>query len=280
MPIIGAHVSAAGGLYHVFENAKNINAQALQIFGASPRQWKANLPTAEILKKYHDAREKAGNPPVFLHAAYLVNLGSTDKELYKKSLENLATHLQIAELLKAEGLIYHIGSCKNSTTEKSFQLVADGMLKVLEKVPGNAHLIMENSAGGGDKIGTTLEEIGEIFHLANHPRIKVCIDTAHAFATGLLEKFTPAELEKFTKTAEKSFGLENLTVLHINDSKVPFNCKKDRHENLGEGHIGLQAFQNLAQHKYLGQLPWLLEVPGFDNQGPDKKNIEIANSLF
>lgn len=279
MPIIGAHVSTAGGLYHAFENAKNINADALQIFGASPRQWKANLPSKEILKKYHEAREKAKNPPVFLHAAYLVNLGTPDKELYKKSIENLSTHLQIAELLKAEGLVYHIGSYKNSSTEKSFQLVADGMLEVLKNVPGNAKLIMENSAGGGQKIGTTLEEIGEIFHLANHPRIKVCIDTAHAFASGLLEKFSPEELKNFTKTAEKSFGLKNLIVLHINDSKVPFNCKKDRHENLGQGFIGLPAFQNLANHKYLGSLPWLLEVPGFDNEGPDAKNIEIAKNL-
>ena len=161
------------------------------------------------------------------------------------------------------------------------------MLEVIKLSPGKTKLIMENSAGGGSKIGLTTDEIGAIYNLAKKMdakttknRIKICIDTAHAFGAGILEKFSKSELEKFKKDAEKSFGLENIIVLHINDSKVPFDSKKDRHENLGEGHIGIKAFESLAKDEYFSKIPWLLEVPGFEKKGPDKKNIDIAKSLF
>lgn len=282
--VIGAHVGASGGLYKCFANAKNIGADCVQIFGASPRQWQASLPDDDTLKKYHAARKEAelsaGKIPVFLHASYLVNLGTPDEAMYEKSLKNLSTHLQIAELLEAEGLIYHIGSWKNSSLEDSNKRVAEGMLKVLERAPGHAKLIMENASGGGNKMGVTPEEIGDIFRLANHERIKVCIDTCHAFAGGVLETFSATELENFKSRCDKSFGLKNLTVLHVNDSKIPFGRTTDRHDNLGEGHIGTPAFTSLAKDKFFTTLPWILEVPGFNNEGPDIQNIEIAKSLL
>ncbi len=278
MPILGAHVSVAGGLHNAFANAEKIGAKALQIFGASPRQWKAKLPDPEILKKYKEAKVKGW--PVFQHASYLPNFATPDDELYAKSIANLTAHLQIAEAIGSVGLIYHIGSHKNSDPDTAAKRISDGMHQVLKNVPGKANLIMENSAGGGQKMGLTAEEIGKIYQVKPHPRIKVCIDTAHAFGAGVLETYSPSELDKFKKACDKGFGLENLIVLHVNDSKVPFNSQKDRHENIGEGHIGLQAFQNLADDKFFSTIPWLLEVPGFEKGGPDKKNIDIINSLF
>lgn len=279
MTLIGAHVSTSGGIHKCFENAHNIGAQCIQIFGASPRMWKAKLPEKETIKKYFEEKDRFKIDKVFLHASYLVNLGTPDKELYIKSVENLKIHLEIAELIKAEGLIYHIGSAKNSTPEESYKRICEGMNEVISKVPGKAQLIMENSAGGGDKIGTTIEEIGVIFKQANNNRIKVCIDTAHAFGAGIIESYSPVELNEFTKKCDQAFDLKNLVVLHINDSKVPFDSKKDRHENIGEGHIGREAFRNLLHNKDLSSIPWLLEVPGFNNNGPDKENIDILKSL-
>jgi deoxyribonuclease-4 len=280
MPTIGAHVSTSGGLHNCFQNGINIGAEALQIFGASPRQWRAGLPAKDALTKYEEEKKKGENMPVFLHAAYLVNLATPDNELFQKSITNLTQHLKIANLLGAEGLIYHIGSYKNSTLEESEKRVAEGMLKVLEKAPGPANLIMENASGGGNKMGTTPEEIGAIFKMADHPRIKVCIDTCHAYAAGQLEKFTSSELEKFKTSCKKSFGLKNLTVLHVNDSKTEFNSGKDRHENIGQGNIGLEAFQNLAKDSFFSSIPWLLEVPGYEGNGPDTENMEITKDLF
>ena len=277
--IIGAHVSTAGGIQNCFKNAEKIGAEGVQIFGASPRQWKVSLPDEKALKAFHEEKKRSGITEIYLHASYLVNLGTPDKDLYEKSLGSLAGHLQIANLLEAKGLIYHIGSYKNSTWEESAKRVAEGMHKVMKSTPGPAKLIMENSAGGGNKMGLTLEEIGKIYHLADSERIKICIDTAHAFGAGIIKDCSPAELDTFVKEADKAFGLENFVVMHVNDSLVPFDSQKDRHENIGEGEIGLTAFKNLAKNNFLGKLPWLLETPGFDGNGPDKKNVDILKSL-
>ncbi len=277
--VIGAHVKTAGGVQNAFKNAEEIGAKCIQIFGASPRQWQSSLPSQETINEFLKEKSRSKISQVFLHASYLVNLATPDDELYEKSINNLSTHLQITNLLEAEGLVFHLGSYKNSTKPEAYKRQVKGMLKTLENAPGKANLIMENSSGGGSKIGTTIEGIGEMFRAANHPRIKVCIDTAHSFGAGLLETFTPEELKNFTEKCEKSFGLENLTVLHINDSKVPFNSKKDRHENLGQGLIGLQAFKNLAATPHLKDLPWILEVPGLEGNGPDRPNIEILESF-
>lgn len=277
--VIGAHVKTAGGVQNAFKNAEEIGAKCIQIFGASPRQWKTSLPLEETVQEFLKEKSRSGISQVFLHASYLVNLATPDDELYEKSINNLSTHLQIANLLEAEGLIFHLGSFKNSTKPEAYKRQVKGMLKTLENAPGKANLIMENSSGGGNKLGTTIEGIGEMFRAADNPRIKVCIDTAHSFGAGLLETFTPKELKAFTEKCDKAFGLENLTVLHINDSKVPFDSKKDRHENLGQGLIGLQAFKNLAQTPHLKDLPWLLEVPGLEGDGPDRPNIEILEKF-
>jgi deoxyribonuclease IV len=277
--VIGAHVKTAGGVQNAFKNAEEIGAKCIQIFGASPRQWKSSLPSQETIEEFLKEKSRSGISQVFLHASYLVNLATPDDELYEKSISSLSTHLQIANLLEAEGLVFHLGSSKNSTKPEAYKRQVKGMLKTLENAPGRANLIMENSSGGGSKLGTTIEGIGEMFRAANNPRIKVCIDTAHSFGAGLLETFTPKELTTFTEKCDKAFGLENITVLHINDSKVPFDSKKDRHENLGQGLIGLQAFKNLSKTPHLKDLPWILEVPGLEGNGPDQPNIKVLELL-
>ena len=149
MPIIGAHVSVAGGIEKCFANAKKIGAESIQIFGANPRQWKGTVPGEERIAAFKREHTKSGLGPVFLHASYLVNLGSPDNKIYHGSIGSLVLHLQIAEMIGAEGLIFHIGSAKNSTKAAAVARVAEGMKRTLEKVPGKSRLIMENAAGGG-----------------------------------------------------------------------------------------------------------------------------------
>ncbi len=279
MPIIGAHVSVAGGLYRCFDNAKAIGATAIQIFGASPRQWQVKVPTADDVKKYKEAQKASGLGPVFLHAAYLPNLGTAEKRLWHASVKNLAAHLEIAERIGANGLIFHIGSAKGQTKEQSLEAVARGMKEVLALVPGHSQLIMENAAGGGNKIGATPEEIGTIFHAVGSDRVKVCIDTQHAFASGLMTSYSAEEIRELITRCDAAFGFDSVAALHLNDSKSPSGSQYDRHENIGEGHIGLQAFADLAKHPKMKKLPWLLEVPGFDDNGPDKKNVDILKKI-
>lgn len=279
-PLIGAHVSASGGLYKVFENAAAIGAEAVQMFGASPRQWAVPIPSREAIDAYHVAWKKSAVKKVFLHAPYLPNIASPDADVRKKSITALSSHLHIAALLKSEGLIFHIGSSKPLPREDAVEVIAESMIEILKNVPGDTQLIIENTAGGGSRIGSTPEEIGEIMKRAKSKRIKVCVDTAHAFEAGLLDEYSSEKIKKMFNRFDAACGIENVVALHVNDSKTVFDSHHDRHENIGEGYIGLQGFQNLAKEKLISHTAWLLEVPGFNDKGPDKRNVDLLKACF
>ncbi len=192
----------------------------------------------------------------------------------------MAAHLAIAQALGAEGLIFHPGSGGEQLPEDAIAKTIEGMRQVLEAVPGETMLIMENTAGGGKKIGGTVEELGVLLKGAGSERVKVCIDTAHAFEAGLIEEYTPANTKALFDDFDKHVGLENVVAFHANDSKTAFNSHHDRHENLGEGFIGLNAFKVLAKEKRLFHAAWMLEVPGFEGMGPDKQNLDLLKSCF
>ncbi len=279
MPIIGAHVSAAGGLHKAIENATKIGADCIQIFGSSPRAYAVKFPDTTEVQKYKEELKISGLGPVFLHAAYLVNLASPNNYVREQSIKNLAGHLQIAEMLGAQGLIFHIGSGKDSARELAIAQTAAGMKEVLKKVPGKARLVMENTAGGGNSIGDTAAEIGAVLKKIKSNRVRVCIDTAHAFEAGMISEYTLPKVKIFLDELDKYIGFNNIVAFHINDSKTLANSHHDRHENIGQGHIGLAGFKNLAKDKRMKNMPWILEVPGFKDEGPDKRNIDILKKL-
>lgn len=276
--IIGAHVSAAGGLEKVFARADEIGAEAIQMFGSSPRQWAVVQPSAETVKKFQEVQENSRVQQVFLHAPYLVNIGHPDREMREKSITALAGHLEICRRLGADGLIFHIGSGKGVPREEAHRAVVESMRFVLQRV-GGARLVIENSAGEGDKIGATSEEIAQLITLVGSERVGVCIDTAHAFASGMIDEYTPEKVRLLFDVFQKTFGLSRLIAFHVNDSKVPTGAKKDRHENIGEGHIGIEGFRAFINEPRIENRALLLEVPGFDGQGPDKGNVDILRSL-
>jgi deoxyribonuclease-4 len=278
-PRLGTHVSAAGGLFRVVENAEKIGAKTIQIFGASPRQWNVRLPLRVEVEKYHKALLGSSVESVYLHASYLVNLASADQDLYKKSVQNLSLHLKITELIGAKGLIFHLGSNSDSDRKAAVNRIVDGMRAVLGNIPGKSMLLMENSSGGGGKIGASPEEIGELLRSMRSKRAGVCFDTAHAYEAGEID-YTSGGIAVFLKRWGTSIGLENLVVIHANDSKTTFASNADRHENIGQGHIGLRGLKNLAKEKVLWSKDWILEVPGFDGRGPDKQNLDLLRSCF
>ncbi len=279
-PYLGGHVSAAGGLALAIDRAEEIGADAIQIFGASPRQWQARMPTKEEIAVYRARLEKSRVKKVFLHAAYLVNLASPDVETRKKSIKNLAAHLKIADLIGADGLIFHVGSGKELPKAEATGHVAVAIHEIFAAVPGHTPLLMENAAGGGQKIGAVPEDFAAILKKVPSPRLRICFDTAHAFEAGIIERYEPADIKKLLDAWDAAVGLERINALHINDSKTAYNSHHDRHENLGEGFIGIDGFKNLAKEKRLAHTTWLLEVPGFANEGPDKKNMDILRSCF
>jgi len=279
-PVIGGHVSAAGGIQNSVQNGLDIGAEVIQIFGASPRQWSAREPSkaayAEFKKKFSLSKLHS----VFLHAPYLINLGSPDGNIYEKSVRCLSLHLSIAENIGATGLIFHPGSGKEITKEKTLAQIAKGVRAVLANVPGNAKIIIENTAGGGTKTGATLDEIAVLLSLSKNARVGVCFDTAHAFESGLLPKFNPKNIASLFDEFDKTIGIANLLAIHANDSMTESFSYHDRHENIGRGKIGIRGFRALAHEKRLKKIPWILEVPGMKNMGPDRENINILKKCF
>lgn len=277
---IGGHVSAAGGFYKAVERATAIGGTAMQIFGASPRSFHAPLPPTEEIDKYRKALEKSPIRAVYLHALYLVNLATADEALFAKSEKSLADHFRIAEVLGADGLVFHPGSAKGLTREEALNRQAEALSRIIKAVPGRTKLLVENTAGGGDKLGGPLEDIEYLIKKISSSRFGVCLDTAHAFEYGLVKQYSEAECSKLFAEFEKKIGLEKLIVIHANDSKTPSASNADRHENIGQGEIGLMGFKNLAKIEKLREKTWLLEVPGFEDEGPDAKNIQILKSCF
>lgn len=164
--------------------------------------------------------------------------------------------------------------------EEAIENLASGMKNVLKSIPGDSKLIMENSAGGGHRIGSTAEDLRMLLEKIGSDRVKVCFDTAHAFEAGIIDAYTPERIEKLFDEWEREVSAENIVAVHANDSKTAFNSHNDRHENIGAGYIGLEGFRNLAKERRILEKPWILEVPGFDGEGPDKKNIETLKSCF
>ncbi len=278
-PTIGAHVSAAGGFQNAVLVARHIGAEAIQIFGSSPRQWAVRMPSVKDTEAFKVAAKQAQLRAVFLHAPYLVNLATTDIPLWKKSVTLLTATMKIAEMIRAKGVIVHIGSGEGGLfREQSLDRAVGGIRQVLRNAVGKTMFIIENSAGGGEKVGKDFAEIAWLVKKIGSKRVGVCLDTAHAFEAGIAE-FSEGGVMKFADEVERTIGWSRLVALHANDSKTEFGSKNDRHENIGKGFIGEEGFRNLLHHPKFASVPFILEVPGFAGEGPDKKNVDILKRL-
>ena len=280
LPYIGAHVSANGGFGEALVRAEAMGATAMQIFGSSPRMWRARMPLAADARAFKAAYEKSTVKGLYLHAAYLVNVASSSPTIYNSSIQSLIDHLSIVEAIGGDGLIFHIGSSKGGTREEALAKEIMAIKKVLHAVPGKAKLLMENTAGGGEKIGVGIDEMAQMFNEVNSERLKICFDTAHAFEAGAVSAYTKESVKSLFNAWDKAIGVENIEVIHANDSKTESGSHHDRHENIGAGFIGLDGFKALAGDKRLRDKAWILEVPGFHELGPDKENIDILKSCF
>lgn len=278
LPKIGAHVSVAGGLSNCVKNAKEIGAETIQIFAGSPRKYDVSQVKKEELEKYSAGIKKDDIFPTYIHASYLVNLASEEKRILENSTRCIKETLEFASKIGAEGVVYHPGSPKGGLKEKALEREIRAIKAILEKAPRDVYLIIENTAGI-KKIGTDPSEIGYIFKQVDSSNLRLCIDTAHSLESGNIEKFTDKEINKWILWWEKEVGLNNLSLLHVNDSLTASGSYYDRHANIGEGFIGFEGFQKMMQITELKKVPWILEVPGFDNRGPDKTNIDFLKKM-
>lgn len=258
----------------MFERAREIGAEAVQLFISAPQQWKAPSLDNEQVERFNRLREASGLP-AFFHGVYLVNLGSRDEALLDRSAESLRSYRHFAGQMGVTGTIFHVGSHLGAGFDGAMVERIAGMLRdVLDAEPDNPSLlILENNAGQGSCIGGKFGELGVIIRAAgNHPALAVCLDTCHAYAMGY-DLATPAGCAAAMQEFNREIGFGRLAAVHANDTKQPLGTFRDRHENIGEGHIGLEGFRALMTHPAFREVPFLLEVPGFDGNGPDAKNV-------
>ncbi len=275
---IGTHVSAAGVISLVFERAAKLAADCCQFFISPPQQWAQTQHNDEEIGQFIQKQSEFKIAPNFIHGSYLINLGATSPEHLQKSVDWLIYAQKTASRLGVEGVVFHLGSHKKAGFETVFKQVVGSIRKILAQYTGSAKLILETSAGAGGNIGGTFAELGQILKTVSDSRLKVCLDTCHVFASGY-ELRNEAGVSKMIADFDQEIGLKNLVAVHANDSRFDIGLGKDRHENIGQGFIGTAGFKILLNSKEFNQLPFILEVPGFEKNGPDIKNIEILRSL-
>jgi deoxyribonuclease-4 len=279
MPILGAHVDSSGGLHLAFGRAEAMGAEAIQVHPTPPNYWGSPKLDDERVERFRLAADEAGHPPFYFHAVYLINLAGDDALLRQRSESTLAGYLAAADRLGISGVIFHTGSHKGAGFENRLPTITDHLLRVLERAdPQTSRLLIENNAGTGGSVGARFEELRAMMDAIGDPRVGVCFDTCHAFASGYDER-TAETAEATLDEWERVVGLAKLEVVHCNDSQTGLGSNRDRHANIGQGQIGEDGFRALLHDSRLAGVPFILEVPGFDGSGPDAANLEILRRL-
>jgi len=275
---IGAHMSTSGGISKAVARGTEIGCEAIQIFGSSPQAWAFKpIPGTEIEAFRQEAAE-AGIGPVFLHAIYLINLGTPDQDKLDKGIESLVNYMRLAADLDAAGVIVHPGSHGGRGYDAVFGQTVDAIKRVLDESPEGPRLTLENMAGMGQHIGARFDELGRILKEVDSPRLGICLDTQHSFAAGH-DLTTEDGIKAMISEFDQVIGLENLVAVHANDSKRPCGAGVDRHDNIGDGFIGVAGFETIMADPAFHQVPFFLEVPGFEGKGPDQRNIQILKDI-
>ena len=275
---IGAHVSTAGGISNAVGRAKEIGCEAIQIFGSSPQTWAFKPAPGEQIESFKQGLAEAGIGPVFLHAIYLINLVIPNEDSLKKGIDLLIKYTNLAADIGAAGVIFHPGSHGGRGYEAVLPQTVDAIKTVLDASPDGPCLAVENMAGMGQHIGAKFDELGGILKAVDSPRLKICLDTQRAFAAGY-DLTNPQGIKAMLDELDAGPGSANVAAVHANDSKRVCGSGVDRHDNIGDGFIGEEGFAAIMGDPAFAEVPFFLEVPGFEGKGPDQRNIDILKKI-
>jgi len=256
----------------------DMGAEAMQIFLTPPQQWRSSRVEPEVAAEFRSRLKDSPVRPVFVHGVYLINLATSDSTMLLRSTSNLKSAMRTCGEMDIQGVIFHLGSHKGMGLDAVFEQICHAVTEVLKETPEQVQLILENSAGSGGNIGGQWADLGRIIREVGSDRVRVCLDTQHAYAEGY-DLATAEGLERAMEEFQREVGWDRLVAVHANDSKVELGKERDRHENIGEGFIGREGFARIMAHPAFRGLPFLLEVPGFDNEGPDKRNVDILKEI-
>ena len=276
--LIGAHVSTAGGLDKAIERGAERGCESIQIFNQSPRMWRPTKYGPDDFAAFREAMADSPVEAVVIHAVYLINCASKDKELRKKSLTSLTHALRTGDGIGAAGVVLHPGAQKGEPHGPSMKRAAKiiaAALKDSESCP----LLLEQTAGHKGLLGRDFDETSELIELAGSgKRLGLCLDSCHLFVQGY--DVTDAEhLSGVVDEADRKVGLDRLRCLHVNDAAAPLGSCRDRHANLGKGEMGKQGLAAFLSEPRFDGLPATLETPGPNRKGPDRKEVAAAKRL-
>lgn len=275
--LLGAHVSIAGGVHFAVDNGVRIGCDVIQIFTKNQRQWAAKPYSKEDVETFRAKFRSSGLKGVVAHDTYLINLASPDEALWKKSVAAFTDEAQRCDALGVTDLIFHPGAHMGAGVEKGSARIAEAIRQALAKSE-EVRLDLECMAGHGSTIGNRLEDLARIIELVGEKkRVGVCLDTCHLFAAGH-ELSTPEGYAETMKIVDRTVGLRRVNAFHLNDSKGPLNCRLDRHEEIGKGHIGRSGFSLLMNDERFAQVPMNLETPGDDDGYV--ANLKVLRSLI
>jgi deoxyribonuclease-4 len=274
---IGFHVSIHDSVDMAVDRTLELGCNTFQIFTRNPRQWNSPKLAPETAKAFSEKVKRYQMKPVFAHMPYLPNLASPRDEVYEKSWKTLTSELERCRQLKIPYLVTHLGSHLGTGMQRGFNRLIDGINQALTSADGSVMLLLENTAGTRNSMGSTLEDIQYIINRLSSPEhIGVCIDTSHAFAAGY-DLRTEETVEATISKIDEIIGFEKLKLVHLNDSKGDFNSGIDRHEHIGMGMIGEEGFRCILSSN-LGKLPLIMETPK-DSRRSDVDNLNKVKEL-
>lgn len=292
---IGPHLPLGNGLLKAAARAHEIGASAVQIWTDNPTAWRRRTEQPKVLDEFRDKLREAGVRSIAVHAPYLINLCGADDDFWRKSIDTVTNELRVARQYGADAVVMHIGSHRGMGREAGIDRLVEGLNVVLAETahepgepgePGDApmpRLVLENSAGSGDGIGASLEDLADIFDAAAAtglaiPRLGICLDTAHLWGAGY-DVSDEDGVERLVSRLDELIDRDNLVMIHLNDSRTVLGSHLDRHEHIAAGQLGAAGMRGLLTQPWLATLPTYLETPGMDI-GYDKINLDRARQLI
>ncbi|MGC9992916.1 MAG: deoxyribonuclease IV [Candidatus Cybelea sp.] len=274
---VGLHVNVAGGYAKAVEHAKAVGAAAMQVFSTNPRSYRRTAIDSAALEAFAQLRREADLDPCVIHTPYLINLASTDPKISQGSLGLLQHDLAVAARGGMRFVNTHLGSYGTRDRGEAFAAICGALEAALADIEPGVLLVLENSAGAGNLAGGTLEELGAFVRAVPHPQLGICLDTAHAWATGY-EINSKAGVDRFIDEASAQIGIDRILMFHFNDTQVPLGASRDRHWHIGDGSIGFEGFRALLAHPELREKTAILETPGTAED--DLRNMQTINVIL
>jgi deoxyribonuclease IV len=282
MPLLGAHMSIAGGYYKAVEEARRCGCDVVQLFTKNNNQWRAKPISEEEAAAFKFALKELKIAHPIAHASYLINLASPDELLREKSIDGMVVELSRADQLGIPYVIVHPGAHTTVRLEDGIAFAAESIDEIHRRLPrAKAQVVLEITAGQGTCLGCKLEQLAAIIdHVKRATRVGICFDTCHAFAAGY-DLRDPKAYRAMWRQFDDLLGLDRLKAIHLNDSKKELGSRVDRHEHIGRGQIGLEGFRHVLRDKRLAEIPMYLETPKADNDGEpwDVTNLRTFRSL-